>query len=677
MQQDVQRRRWLSALSQPLRIRGRVLPNRVMMSALTLQYGEDGLISDRHVAFYAERARGGVGLMFSEQLDASPLSPSPFAHALRAYDRRQVVRFRNVADAVHPHGAKFFAQLFCAGAAGASTVGLERWAPVRGPSSIPAPGGEVPLPLSEAELERIAADFARSAQQVVEGGLDGVEIHGAHGWLVGQFLSPYYNHRQDAWGGNVENRCRLALRIGQSIRAAVGEDLPVGIALTTDELMGPAGITEDDTLAQLEVLAAPGLFDFFNLSVGSSHQQHFTIASMAVPQGFTLPFAARAKAALGSRAAVFISGRITDAAMAGQAVATGQADVIGMTRALIADPHLPARAQGHAAPAALRCIGANHCVSRALADQAVTCVLNPAAGRELIWQSLSPVAQGLQIRVIGAGPAGLSFAVTAARLGHAVEVFEAGADPGGHLRWLAALPTRSAWRQAIDDLCRSLQEAGGRLHLERELDETAALAGEADVIVIATGSAWVLPAEPAVPPDGGGMRCLSLDQAIAQAARKDLTPFGRHVLIMDGTGTYAPLGLADLLSNAGIQVTLATEQRCVGTVAAMELDLPHVLPRLAQRGVTMHAERRLGRIQSHAVRLEGIWDQAPIGIEAVDCLVFAAQRQPESRLYERIRNLHPHVLCIGDALSPRSTAAVIHEGVNTARELVSRTGEGT
>ena len=338
-----------------------------MCSATTLQYGRDGLLSDRHVAFYRERARGGVGLLFSEQLTATPLSDTAFPRSLPAFDDRQVESFAVLAEALAPYETRFFAQLVAAGVKGESTVGLDRWGPVRGPSRTPAPGGEVPLPLDDTDLARITSDFAHSARNVRAGGLDGVEVHGAHGWLIGQFLSPFYNHRDDLYGGSLENRCRLALEIGRAIRAEVGEDFPVGLSLTYDEVIGDAGITPEDTEAQLELLAATGVYDFFDLSVGAPHSGHLTISPMNVPQGYAIPFAARAKQVVGDRAAIFVAGRIVDLSLAARAVAEGAADVVGMTRAHLADPHLIRKARAGRAFETTRCVGANVCVGRALA----------------------------------------------------------------------------------------------------------------------------------------------------------------------------------------------------------------------------------------------------------------------------------------------------------------------
>ena len=401
----------LDVLWQPLPLRGVTLPNRVMCSATTLQYGVDGLITDRHLAFYRERARGGVGLLFTEQLASTPLSDTAFPGSIHAYDERQVQRFEALAAELEPYPTAMFAQLVAAGAKGASTAGIDDWGPVRAPSRVPAPGGEVPLPLEEPELDLIAADFARSARHVREGGLDGVEVHGAHGWLVGQFLSPFFNRRDDGYGGDVESRCRFALEVGRAIRAEVGDDFPVGLALTYDEVIGDAGITTDDTEAQLDVLAAAGVYDFFDLSIGAPHAGHLTISSMAVPTGYALPFARRATAVVAGRAAVFVAGRVVDLATAARAVREGDADVVAMTRAHLADAHHVRKARSGRRSEITRCIGANVCVGRALRGVQVSCVLNPVTGREqaLGEGTLRPAATPRRVVVVGAGPPGCAW----------------------------------------------------------------------------------------------------------------------------------------------------------------------------------------------------------------------------------------------------------------------------
>ena len=621
----------LQPLWEPLELREVTLPNRVMCSATTLQYSREGLLSDRHVAFYRERARGGVGLLFSEQLSASPLSDTAFPRSMPAYDERQVEPFRALAAALAPYETRFFAQLVAGGAKGDSTGGLEGWGPVRGPSRMAVPDGELPLPLSREELAQLAADHARAAGVVRAGGVDGIEVHGAHGWLVGEFLSPFYNRRDDDYGGSVENRCRLALELGRAIRAEVGDAVPVGISLTYDEAIGEAGITPEDTLRQLEVLAAAGVYDFFDLSIGAPHSGHLTISPMSVPEGYALPFGARAKGVVGDRAAVFVAGRVVSLELAARAVAEGAADVVAMTRAHLADPQL-VRKRGRGAT---RCVGANVCVGRALRGVEVACVLNPVTGREARWGegTLEPAAEPKRVVVLGAGPAGLRAATTAAARGHDVVVHEREREPGGHLRQLAWLPTRSSWLRAVEDLVAAVERSGGELRLGSAPDSV-----EADVVLLATGSSWVAP-------DGAVDLGTALDRC-----RTDTLALGRRVLIVDEVGTYAPLGLAEALAEAGVEVELATSALSVGRRASEQLELPHVLPRLDRLGVRL------------TVRYDG-------SERAVDTVVLAGQRAPRDELLAPLRAVVPDVRAIGDARAPRTTIAVIQEAEEVARAI--------
>ena len=662
------------ALFRPLQLAGVLIPNRVMTSAMTLQYGEDGLISDRHLAFYAERAKGGAGLLFSEQLTATPISGSPFASAIHAYDVRQVARFAALAEALDPYPTRFFAQLFAGGAVGSSTAGLDDWMPVRAPSRIGIPGGETPLPLTGDDLVAIAADFAASAANVRRGGLHGVEVHGSHGWLVGQFLSPFYNRRDDEYGGPVENRCRLAIEIGTAIRAEVGPDFPLGLSLSYDEFIGDAGITPEDTLAQLEVFVRAGVYDFFDVSVGSSHSEHFTIAPMSVEEGFTLEFAARAKRVLGDRAALFIAGRIVSPAMAGRAIRDGAADMVAMSRAHLADPHLVNKTLVGRADEITRCVGANVCVGRALKGEPVTCVLTPATGREREWGELAPAPERRRVVIVGGGPAGLRAGAVAAARGHDVVVHERRDRPGGHLAGMAWLPTRAGWGFAVEDLVNALARHGGVLELGSEIDAERLGRERPDVVLVATGSSWDTsgeshqrPGPPGVA-SGDGDTVLGLDTAL-DLARSDPAALGCRVVIADETGTYAPLGLAEVLAAAGVEVDIVSPNPELAHEATIYLESPHVLPRLRRLGVTMRTGYAAEAIEASVVRLADALGGDGIAIDGVDTLVLAIGRVPRDALVSELRGRLPEVHCIGDALAPRPTEAVIHEAERVARAL--------
>ena len=677
----------LSPLFQPLALAGAEIPNRVMTSAMTLQYGDGGFISDRHLAIYEERARGGVGLMFSEQLTASPISRSPFPSEIRAYDEAQVERFAALAERLAPYESRFFAQLFCGGVSGSSTAGLSGWRPVRGPSAVGAPGGETPRPLSVGEIGEIVADFVRSARHVKEGGLDGVEIHGAHGWLICQFLSPFYNRREDAYGGSVENRCRFALEIGRAIRAEVGPDFPLGISLTYDEMIGEDGITEADTLAQLEVFCAAGVFDFFDLSIGAPHSVHFTIAPMAVPEGFSLDFAGRAREVVAGRAKVFAAGRVVDPRMAAAAVRDGAVDMVAMSRAHLADPHLVRKAREGRLEEVRRCAGANVCVGRAKAGQPVACVLSPATGRELeVWPyDPSESAESRRVLVVGAGPAGLRAGAVAAARGHEVTVYERRDRAGGHLADLATLPTREGWGRAVEDLLAELARSGAALRLGTEVDRALIESESPDVVLLATGAAWEdTGASPAVPQGIEGAvaravepssriaratlhtpRLLGLDAAI-DVARVDPSQLGASVVIADDTGTYAPLGLAEALASAGATVGFITARNEIGAEPAFHLELPHLLPRLRALGVDLTTGRAVTAVDADGVEVTDLWGGPAERIADVDTVVLALRRRSRDGLVAELADAGPELLTIGDALAPRPTAAAFEEAERVA-----------
>ena len=238
------------------------------------------------------------------------------------------------------------------------------------------------MEMEKEHIVDIVKGHGESARNVMTAGLDGVEIHGAHGYLVGQFLSGVYNKRTDEYGGSVANSCRLAREIGESMRDQVGDAITLGLRLSLDEFVGEGGITQKVGEEQLDTIAASGLYDYFSISGGGYHSMHNAVAPMHGRDGFMIPFGERAKEIVGHRAKIFIVGRILEVEMADQIVADGNADMVAMTRAQMAEPFLITKALEGRQDEIVRCVGANVCLFRAFEQREVTCVMNPTVGRE-------------------------------------------------------------------------------------------------------------------------------------------------------------------------------------------------------------------------------------------------------------------------------------------------------
>lgn len=661
---------------QPLTIGKVTVRHRIMVTGHTQLYGHDELLSDRHIDYYVERARGGAALLVLEQQAAHPAGRNYHA-GCRAWDPAAVPWYEKLGEAVHAHDCRQFVQLFCAGAQGRGTQYFDDWRPLWAASRIPsAITEEMPVAMTAADIAELADYFARSAVNVQRGGLDGIEIHAAHSQLLGEFLSPAFNKRTDAYGGSVAKRCRIVLEVGEAIRRAVGDDLALGLRLSFDEFLGPVGITPEQTEEQLEIFSAAGLFDFFDISGGGYHALHVAVAPMGtVGEGFLAESARRARAVTGDRARVFIVGRFLDLAKAEQVLAAGDADMVAMTRAHMADPFIVNKSLAGNEADVVRCIGANLCVARLIENREVTCVQNPAMGREKRWGegTLTRVAENARrdIAVVGAGPAGLRFAGTAAARGHRVTVYEAAAAPGGRLRELAGLPTRGAWHEGIANLVRPLERHGATLECNRRLDAADI---SADVIVCATGSRWDTHGYSPYRPDRDAIPCsdsahvLDIGTAIRRALA-DPAALGPSVLIIDETGEYHALGLAELLAGAGVGVEILTPTPFVGAQTQRTLDLPHVMPRLKALGVRTTAQHFVERIEPQAVTVYDIYGGEPVARAGIDTVVLAMTRTPDDALYEAIRDSGRDVHKVGDVVAPRSLEAVIYEAEQLARAV--------
>ncbi len=567
----------LSPLTQvwtPLTIGTVTVKHRIMVTGHTQLYGKDEIISDRHIAYYQERARGGAALLVLEQQAVHPAGMNYHAGCV-AWERRVIPQYEKLAEAVHQFGCKQFVQLFACGTQGKGTMYIDHWRPLWAASRVPSViYNETPMVMEQEQIDEILKGFGESAVNAQLAGIDGVEVHAAHSQLLGEFLSPAFNKRTDRYGGSVRHRCQLIIEIGETIRKRVGSEFTLGLRLSFDEFLGPAGITPEQAEEQLEIFAATGLFNFFNISGGGYHTLHIGVAPMgSMPEGFMVPFGKRAKDIVGERAKVFIVGRIIDVRMAERILVDGAADMVAMTRAHMADPFIVNKSREGREDEITRCVGANVCVSRLIDNVDVTCVMNPVMGRERQWGegSLKKVAQGRvkKIIVVGGGPAGLKCAAVAAKRGHKVMLYEQTGELGGHLNLLKRLPTRAGWQAAIDNLARPLEKAGVEVRLHTVATTDLVVRENPDIVICATGASYERTGYSPYRIDREAIP--GVDQShvldIANAAQKacvDVASLGKRVLILDETDGYLPLGLAEMLANGGVHVEVITPHLFVG-----------------------------------------------------------------------------------------------------------------
>ncbi len=664
----------------PLTIGNTTVKNRIMMPAETLDYGQDNILSDRHIAFYRERAKGGAALLITEQQGAHPVSKGSFYFGCTAWEKRVIPQYAKLADTVHEYGAKQFVQLFTPGVHDKGTMIVDEWRPVWAASRVPSViHRETPMVMEQAQIDDLVQGFGVSALNVKVAGLDGVEIHGAHSYGIGQFLSAAYNQRTDRYGGSIRKRCQLAIEIGEGIRRQVGQDFTVGIRLSFDEFMGEAGITQEQAEEQLEVLAATGLFDFFNVSGGGYHTFHWMVVPMGTKHGFMIPFGKRAKEIVGARAKVFIVGRIVDLSMAEQIIGDGAADMVAMARAHLADPFLAAKMREGREKEIIRCVGANECVARLFENREVICMMNPASGRERQWGqgTLKMVSKDAakKIVVVGGGLAGMKTAAVAAKRGHKVVLLEKEQVLGGHVNVLKQLPTRAEWHTAIDNLTCEMEVAGVEVRLGVNATKEVIAQEKPDAVVCATGAAYTTAApspyrsERTAIPGCDQKNVIDVSTATKRALR-DPTSLGKRVIIVDETASYLPLGLAEVLATqGGVEVEVITPHLFVGEDLLRTLDMPMLFPRLVAAGVKLTAQHFIEKIEGNTVEVYHLWGGVHRFISEVDTVVISAMRTPNDGLFNEIRDSFKEVHRVGDVVAPRKPMAVIYEGEKLGREI--------
>lgn len=655
-----------SALAAPLRIGSVTVPNRIMQTAHSKQYS-DRVESDRETAYFVRRARGGCGLFVAGNHFVHPSgSIRGFQDAFRP---ESVAASRRMTDAIRDAGARVFVQLNHHGAQ-AQPDRPDGPGTVYAPSRILSPStAHATRAMSEDDIRSVVDGWAISAEHARDGGFDGVEIHMAHGYLLHQFLSPLYNARTDAYGGDLEGRTRFPREVLRAVRERVGEDYPVGIRIVANEFH-PDGL---DGAAMREIIArlrAEARIDFLDLAAGGYHNVHYVFPSSPMPYAWLRDDVAAVKAA-NPDVAVFGVGAARSVEDAEAVVASGIADMVALTRAQIADPDLGIKLLGEpkAAGSGIRhCIRLNQgCLGRGSRGLPMSCTVNPLAGREAERPDRPHAAVPQRWIVVGGGPAGMRAAVELAADGHDVTLLERSSGLGGQLRLARRVPGRESVGLLVDDLVRDLEAAGVDVRLGVAATAADLRAAGADGIVVATGA--VAPTTTSLALGGayrGGFPSAGTVDAFTAVAEP--TRLGRRIAVVDADGTAYAAGIVLTLLATVSELELVTPFETVFPHIGAGYDRPLLLERLGGHG----GFRRRASVRVDAVA-PGIVDVADVltgertRIDGVDAVVAIEPRA--SVELEDLTDAAPRVVTIGDAFAPRTIDAAIFEAVELAYDV--------
>lgn len=651
-----------SHLLSPIRLGSVEVRNRILISAHSSGMYQNSRPTPQNNAYHEARARGGVGLIIIQGTIVHPSSYGGLSSPTGYLDDA-IPAWRELADAVHRHGAKIFVQLLHFGKSGQSlSTMLPLWSASRTKA---LSGNEYTHAMTKAEIQEVIEGYAHCAANMKEAGMDGVELHGAHGYLIQQFLSPVTNHRTDEYGGSEENRARLALEVGQAVRERVGRDFAVGIRLSADELQ-PDGMTVKEMAPMAALLEEKGDFDFFNVSFSVGGGMPFAMqqADMTWEQAPFVHYAEEIKKAT-KGIPIFTVCRIIDPGIANDIIATGKADMCVMTRAHVADPEI-GRKLMEGRPLDIRqCIGSNDgCGGRAHRGQPIGCSINPEAGRELELGPLTRTDTPRAVAVVGGGPGGMEAARVAATRGHSVVLYERGSRLGGQLNTVAKVPTRGEFGNIVAWLELQLNRLGVTVKLDTEATVDALVEEGADAVIVATGSAPVQP-DIAGQRESGVPTLASIEDVI-----EGRVEVGRRAVLLAAENHHRSPNAADVMSAAGAEVHLVTRGEMVASDIIVT-SRPPVIARMKQNGVVFHREHWIKEVSERTAVLAEVDTGRETVIEDVDTIVGGEFNAPNDSLYEALLEdgRIPTVTAVGDCVSARKLIEAMREGYMAARAL--------
>ncbi|MBS3649469.1 FAD-dependent oxidoreductase [Pseudaminobacter sp. 19-2017] len=649
----------------PVALRGRMLRNRIVFGAHTANMAVEGLPTERHAAYYAERAIGGAAMIVVEPMPvhaAAVLTRGNFRHS----DDSVIPHFRKVTDAIRSNGAIAIQQLYHVGQhSDADNSFHAGWSPSGLPSYHDSDGSHR---MTEAEIEETIDGFVQAARRCREAGFDGVEVWAAYHSMLDQFWTPWSNRRDDRWGGSLENRTRMSREVMSRIRKECGEDFIVGLAINDEPEVEVA--LQREALAEIIALHdRDALMDYVTCGSGSYFDFHKLMPTFLYPEKLGADLASVLKSAV-KHALVTAESHIRTPENAESVLSEGKADLVSIVRGQIADPHLAAKAAADRPQDIRGCLSCNQmCWGRRSRDYWISCVINPSAGREWEWggDRFSPAERPKRVFVVGGGPAGLEAARVAAERGHQVVLAEASDRPGGQFRLAGLQPRRAQIVDLIDWYERQLSQLGVEVRYGAYVEAEDVEREGADHVIVATGS---------LPPEGafqralpqfdqipGGGRALSAEAVMAREARP-----GKRVIVLDEGGNWKGCGTAWKLAEEGHEVTLVTPDPLVGKeLQRTAADVP-LRRNLARLGVRFVTESAIVHWEGAIARVASLLDGSERQIEA-DALVFAATNMAEDSLALELAARGIAFTAIGDCTAARQAAYAIHDGRKAALAL--------
>jgi 2,4-dienoyl-CoA reductase-like NADH-dependent reductase (Old Yellow Enzyme family)/thioredoxin reductase len=639
----------------PIDIGGVEIPNRIVRAAHGTRLTPSGRISDELIAYHEANARSGVGLTV---LEIASVHPSGASAGIHIWDDTVLEGYQRMMTVLRRYPMKIFQQLMHFGHNAVLPQAQPSWSPSVLPN-LRADDAIAPLAMTHDQIAEIIRSYADAARRVVQGGLDGVEVHAGHGLLLGQFLSPITNFREDEYGGSFENRSRIVMEIMRAVNDAVAGAIPIGMRLSSDELVED-GYHGDETVALVHALERENLVQFIDLSVASSYSYHRVIGGMDEVQGYQLPYSVPVAEA--TSVPTMVAGRIKTLEHAERIIAAGQADMVAMVRATIADPELVAKSLRGEEHRIRPCIGCNQgCVGgNAVIGGRIGCAVNPTAAVPAASAALTPAAPGQQILVIGGGPAGMEAARVAAERGHSVVLCEQADELGGQLRFARNAPYREEIGEIGDWLASELGEL--KVDIRPGTHVTPDLVRELGVtkVIVATGSRpradGFQVAAPRAVPGADLPHVVNSWDVLADP------PAVAEAVVFDDVGHYEAIGVAEALLDAGAHVTFLTRMASLAPLLEGPRTVNAIKSRWVDRNVTVVHDVRVDRIDTEKVTISSVYGSGQGRHISAELVVMVCHNESQHGLADELRAQGIEVHLVGDALTPRFLQVAIAEG---------------